>query len=380
MRFLHLSDLHLGKSIHECSMLEDQRYILAQIEEITSKKAVDAVIIAGDVYDRSVPPAEAVELLDGFLTRLLARGVQILLISGNHDSPERLGFLGGIVEERGLHIQSVFTGCARRVTLTDAHGAVHFYLLPYVKPAKAAPFFADARVETYDDAVRESLAASGVEPGARNVLIAHQLFTFAGEDALRCDSESVSIGGVENVDVSCLDAFDYVALGHLHRAQRVGREEIRYAGSPLKYSCSEAVGDKSVTLVELGGKGEVRLERVPLVPLRDLREIRGPIEALIAAAGEGSPDYIRAILTDEGEVFDAMGRLRRVYPNVLRLDFERSYGDTDADAAPLLAGASTPVALFERFYAYTRGTQLTAQQQALLASAMEQAREEEGQG
>ena len=377
MRFLHLSDLHLGKSLHECSLLEDQRHILAQIEQIARTRAVDAVVIAGDVYDRGVPPAEAVGLLDDFLTRLLASASAVLLVAGNHDSPERLGFLGGVLERQGLYVQGVFSGCARRVTLPDAQGEVHFYLLPFVKPAKAAPFFPDEAVESYTDAVRLSLAASGIDPAARNVLVAHQLFTSGGEAALRCDSESVSIGGVENVDIELagLEAFDYVALGHLHRAQRVGREEIRYAGSPLKYSFSEAAGEKSVTLVELGAKGQVRIERVPLTPLRDLREIRGPIDALVAAAGEGSTDYIRAVVTDPGEVYDALGRLRRVYPNVLRLDFEAQRGP-EAEKTPPAPDEDTPLSLFERFYAHTRGTPLTPAQRDRLVQAMEEAREE----
>jgi exonuclease SbcD len=374
MRFLHLSDLHLGKAVHECSMLEDQRHILRQIEEIVDKQGVDAVVIAGDVYDRSVPPAEAVELLDGFLTRMVQARVDVLLISGNHDSPERVGFLGGVLDGQGIYIESVFSGRARRVTLTDALGPVHFYLLPYVKPAKAAPFFTQA-VDSYEDAVRLSLAASKIDAQARNVLVAHQLFTGTGTETLRCESESVSIGGVENVDISCVQGFDYVALGHLHRAQRVGRETVRYAGSPLKYSFSEAMGDKSVTLVEIREKDDVRMERIPLVPLRDLREIRGPIDALIQAAGEGADDYLRVVLTDAGEVYDALARLRRVYPNVLRLDFERAR--QEEESVPMLEGAQTPEALFERFYAFTRMQALTQRQQEIVQAAVEAAREGE---
>lgn len=376
MRLMHLSDLHLGKAVHECSMLEDQRLILGEIEAIASAEAVEAVLIAGDVYDRGVPPAQAVELLDGFLTRLIGLGLKVLLISGNHDSPERLGFLGGVLGAQGLYMQGAFDGAARRVTLEDGHGPVHFYLLPYVKPAKAAPFFEGENVKTHEDAVRLALAASDIDPAARNVLIAHQLFTYGGEAALRCDSESVSIGGVENVDVSCLDAFDYVALGHLHRPQRVGRESVRYAGSPLKYSFSEAVGSKSVTIVEIGEKGDVRIASVPLTPARDMREIRGPIDALIAAAGDGTDDYIRAVLTDKGDLYDAMARLRRVYPNVLRMDRVLTGREDDGGLAPALAGGGTPLELFERFFEYRRGDALSDAQRAILEEAMEAAREE----
>lgn len=371
MRLLHLSDLHLGKRVHEYSMLSEQRHVLAQIMQLARAERVDVVCIAGDVYDKSVPPGDAVRVLDDFLTQLVDSGLPVLLISGNHDSPERLSFLGGLLHARGLYIESVYAGKAKRVTLKDAQGDVDFYLLPYVKPAKAAPFFEGEEIESYEDAVRLSLAASEIDPARRNVLLAHQLFTFSGEAALRTDSESLSIGGVENVDVQMLEAFDYVALGHLHRAQRVGRESIRYAGSPLKYSFSEASGDKSVTIVDLGEKGEVAVRLLPLTPLHDMREIRGPIAALLEAAKEPSYDYIRAILTDTGEVHDALARLRHVYPNLMRLDFERQGTETLQAPDEQTISAQTPQALFEAFFVDQRGSDMTAAQREILREVLE---------
>ena len=268
MRLLHLADLHLGKSLLEAPLLEDQRYILHQITALAVENRVDAVLIAGDVYDRSIPPAEAVELLDEFLNDLSGQGIAVLAVSGNHDSPERLDFGSRLFAGRGVHIAGRYDGAVRRVTLEDEYGPVHMYLLPFLRPAVVNARLGCAAANT-DEAVRAALAVSPPDPGLpeppeeRSLLIAHQFVCAGGRDPELCESDTVSVGGSDRVDVSCFDGFDYVALGHLHRAQRIGRDTVRYAGSPLKYSLSETRHVKSVPLVTLGRKGEVAAELQP---------------------------------------------------------------------------------------------------------------------
>ena len=278
MKFLHLADLHLGKRVNGFSMLEDQAHILRQILAILDDEQPDGVLIAGDVYDKSVPSVEAVGLLDGFLTELRARGVPVLLISGNHDSPERLAFGGRVMDSCGIHISPVYDGALAPVTLQDAFGPVHVWLLPFVKPAHVRRWFPDADIESYTDAVAEAVAHMAIDTAARNVLVTHQFVT----GGTRSGSEELSVGGTDNVDSGVFAPFDYVALGHLHGAQHIGRETIRYAGSPLKYSFSEARQHKSVTVVTLGEKGDVQVRTVALTPLRELREIRGSYDELTA--------------------------------------------------------------------------------------------------
>ena len=314
MKFLHLADLHLGKRVNGFSMLEDQAHILRQILAILDDEQPDGVLIAGDVYDKSVPSVEAVELLDGFLTELRARGVPVLLISGNHDSPERLAFGGRVMDSCGIHISPVYDGALAPVTLHDEFGPVHVWLLPFVKPAHVRRWFPDADVESYTDAVAEAVAHMDIDTAARNVLVTHQFVT----GGTRSGSEELSVGGTDNVDSRVFAPFDYVALGHLHGAQHIGRETIRYAGSPLKYSFSEARQHKSVTVVTLGEKGDVQVRTAALTPLRELREIRGSYDELTARSfyehTTYRSDYLHLILTDEQDVFDAMSRLRTIYP------------------------------------------------------------------
>ena len=278
MKLLHLSDLHLGKRVNEFSMLEDQKYILSEIIQIVEKEAPDAVLIAGDVYDKSVPPAEAVELFDDFLVRLSRLGTQVFVISGNHDSPERVAFGGRLMDPSGIHMSPVYSGQVQPVPLTDAFGTVNIYMLPFVKPIHVRRFFPEAETGTYTDALRTAVEQMSVDPAARNVLITHQFVT----GAWRSESEDISVGGTDNVDASVFDAFDYVALGHIHGPQHVGRETMRYCGTPLKYSFSEAGHQKSVTAVELGEKGSVQVRAIPLTPRRDMREIRGTYLELTA--------------------------------------------------------------------------------------------------
>ena len=381
MKFLHLSDLHIGKRVCEFSMLEDQRHILEQILGVAKDAKPDAVLIAGDLYDRSIPVGEAVTLLDDFLTGLAAMRIPVFAISGNHDSPERLDFGSRIMRRRGVTIAGAFRGRPQEAVLSDEYGPVHIFLLPFLRPAAAQPFFGPERTDTYEHAVRAALGTLELRPDERNVLVAHQFVVSGSVEPERCDSETVSVGGLDGVDVSAFSGFDYVALGHLHGAQQIGRPSVRYVGSPLKYSFSEARQRKSVTLVELGEKGKLELTQVPLTPLHDLREIRGPIAELTApgAVGQGDrEDYIRAVLTDEKEVADAAGKLRAVFPNLMRIDFENARtaaADSDTAAAGDPA-ERTPAELFEEFYESRNGAPMSEREREIFRKTVEAAREE----
>lgn len=377
MRLLHLADLHLGKCVLEAPMLEDQRYILRQILSLAQEHAVDGVLLAGDVYDRSIPPAEAVELLDDFLCGLSERGIPVLAVTGNHDSPERLEFGSRLFAGRGVYIAGRYDGTVRQVTLADEYGPVHIYLLPFLRPAVVNARLGCSAANT-DEAVRAALEGLPLCPAERNLLVAHQFVSAGGECPSLCESDTISVGGSDNVDVSCFDGFDYVALGHLHRAQRMGRDTVRYAGSPLKYSLSEARHVKSVPLLTLGPKGEAAVELLPLTPRRELRKIRGRLDELIAAAresgGEANQDYIHAVLTDEAAL-DPAERLRTVYPNLLHVEL------APPEQAPLDQAEADPMAhkseeeMFEEFYRRVTGAPLSDEQRAALRPVIEKARE-----
>lgn len=376
MKFLHLADLHLGKRVNGFSMLEDQVYILRQILTILDDERPDGVLIAGDVYDKPVPPTEAVELLDGFLTELCTRGVPVLLISGNHDSPERLAFGGRVMDSCGIHIAPVYGGAVAPVVLRDEFGPVSVWLLPFLKPAHVRRWFPDAEIESYTDAVAAAIAHMDIDPAARNVLVTHQFVT----GGARSGSEELSVGGTDNVDSSVFAPFDYVALGHLHGAQQISRPTIRYAGSPLKYSFSEASQHKSVTVVTLGEKGAVDVRTLPLTPLRDLREIRGSYDELTARSfyehTTYRSDYLHLILTDEQDVYDAVGRLRAIYPYLMTLDYDnartRAAGTV---AAPAAMEQRTPLELFEALYLQQNNQPMSDEQRAFAAQLMEEIRE-----
>lgn len=379
MRFLHLADLHLGKRVNGFSMLEDQAHILRQILAILDDEQPDGVLIAGDVYDKSVPSVEAVELLDGFLTELRARGVPVLLISGNHDSPERLAFGGRVMDSCGIHISPVYDGALAPVTLQDAFGPVHVWLLPFVKPAHVRRWFPDADIESYTDAMAEAVAHMDIDTAARNVLVTHQFVT----GGARSGSEELSVGGTDNVDSGVFAPFDYVALGHLHGAQHIGRETIRYAGSPLKYSFSEARQHKSVTVVTLGEKGDVQVRTVALTPLRELREIRGSYDELTARSfyehTTYRSDYLHLILTDEQDVFDAMSRLRTIYPYLMTLDYDNARTRAAGGmSVPAETERRTPLELFEALYQRQNHRPMSEVQRAYIAQLMEQIMEVQG--
>lgn len=371
MKLIHLSDLHLGKRVNEFSLLEDQRHVLAQILQIVDRERPDAILIAGDVYDKTVPSVEAVRLLDWFLVELARRGPAVFVISGNHDSPERMAFGGRLMAGSGVHLAPVYDGGLVPHTLWDAHGPVDLYLLPFLKPAAVRRFFPEWTIDDYSDAVAAALDGTPVDPARRNVLVAHQLVT----GAARCDSEEISMGGLDDVDVSVFDAFDYVALGHLHGPQRVGRETVRYCGTPLKYSFSEVRHHKSVTVVELGEKGAVAIRTVPLVPLRDMVELRGTYEELTRrdVFARAAGDYVHLTLTDEEDVPDAVGKLRLFYPWLMKLDYDNARtraGRLVEEAAA--AVRRSPLELLEGFYAQQNGRPMGEEQRAFVRGLIEE--------
>ena len=370
MKVFHLSDLHLGKRVNEFSMLEDQKYILAQITDLAKTEQPDAVIIAGDVYDKSVPSAEAVELFDRFLVGLSVLGLQVLVISGNHDSAERLAFGGRLMVQSGVHFAPVYNGSLVPVTLQDAYGPVTFWLLPFLKPAHVRRFFPEAEIESYTDAIRTALSAVEFTPGHRNVLVTHQFVT----GAIRCESEEISVGGSDNVDASVLGGFDYVALGHIHGPQQAGSPTIRYCGTPLKYSFSEIGHQKSVTVVELTDKVSVRT--LPLLPLRDMKELKGSYEELtLKSFYDGQSwknDYLRVILTDEEDVPEAMGRLRTIYPNIMRLEYDnRRTRSMNLVGSAQQVERLSPLELFDQLYAKQNDQPMSGQQREFAQNLIE---------
>ncbi len=380
MKLIHLSDLHLGKRLGERNLIEDQRDILEKILGVIDAERPHAVLIAGDVYDRSVPPAEAVLLLDDFLTRLAARNLPTFLISGNHDSAERLSFGAGLMEGSGIHIAPIYGGQVSPATLSDEYGPVYVYSLPFVKPTHVRERFPDAEIASYTDALRVAVEQMGVQAAERNVLIAHQFVTGSGgaDTPERSDSENVSVGGLDNVDLSVFAPFDYVALGHIHKPQYVGRETVRYCGTPLKYSFSEVRQEKSVTVVELGAKGSLTLRTIPLTPLHEMRELRGTLREILTMerADPRADDYFRVILTDEEEVPDAIGKLRTLCPNVLRLEYDnaRTRAAVRLEAPDVLEGKS-PVDLFAEFYEQQNARPMSAEQRAFCEKLMEEIEE-----
>ena len=356
MKLIHLSDLHLGKRVNEFSMLEDQQYILEEILRIIDSEKPDGVLIAGDVYDKTVPSAEAVTLLDEFLVQLSKRDTQTFLISGNHDSAERLAFGGRLMEQSGIHIARVYNGVLAPLTLRDEYGPVDLYLLPFLRPVQVRRFFPESEIATYTEAMAAVLGAADINKTHRNVLVTHQFVT----GAQTCDSEELSVGGTDNVDVSVFDDFDYVALGHIHGPQKIGRETVRYCGTPLKYSFSEVGHKKSVTVVELAEKGSVAIRTVPLVPKRDMSELRGAYNELMLRENyEGKPfrnDYLRITLTDEEDIPNAVNNLRTVYPYIMRLDYDnrRTRTESHVDGAEQVE-RKRPLTLFEEFYESQNG-------------------------
>ena len=362
MKLIHLSDLHLGKRVNEFSMLEDQAFILQEILRIIDEEQPQAVLLAGDIYDKSVPSGEAVQLFDGFLWELSSRKLQVFVISGNHDSPERLSFGGRLMEGSGIHLSPVYSGKVEPVVLEDAYGPVNVYLLPFLKPAHVRRYFPEEEIGTYTEALGKAVEALEIHKEQRNVLVTHQFVTGAS----RSDSEEISVGGSDNVDASVFDDFDYVALGHIHGPQNIGSPRIRYCGTPLKYSFSEVGQQKSVTVAELKEKGTLEVTARPLTPLRDLREIRGSYLEVTAKSfyeGRNREDYLHITLTDEEDVPDGAAKLRVIYPNLMRLDYDnartRSRNLPEGAEEP---AAKPPLELFEEFYERQNNQLMTEEQ------------------
>lgn len=378
MKLIHLSDLHLGKRVNEFSMLEDQKHILLDILNIIDQEQPDGVLIAGDIYDKSVPSAETVVVLDDFLVRLSQRKLQVFIISGNHDSPERIAFGGRLMERSGIHLAPVYDGTINPIRLTDEHGPLNVYLLPFIKPAHVRRVFPEREINSYTDALSVAIEAMEVDSSVRNVLVTHQFVTGAS----RCDSEELSVGGADNVDGSVFDSFDYVALGHLHGPQQVDRETVRYCGTPLKYSFSEAGHKKSVTVAEFGPKGNIDLHTVPLTPMRDMAELRGTYEELTLRQfyeGTGYQEsYLHITLTDEDDIPDAMRKLQIIYPYLMKLDYDnrRTRAGGQIDEAESIRQQS-PLELLDEFYRKQNGQAMGESQRAFAKELMEEIWEDE---
>lgn len=377
MKLIHLSDLHIGKRVNEFSMAEDQKYILNQILEIIDREQPDCVVIAGDVYDKSIPSAEAVQILDDFLTRLAGRKIPTAMISGNHDSPERLSFGAQLMKESGIYVSPVYDGQVQSIGFADEYGEVRVYLLPFLKPATVRHVYEEETVESYQDAVETAISHLPFNTSCRNVLVAHQ---FAA-GASRCESEEMSVGGIDQVDVSVFDDLDYVALGHIHSPQSAGRPAVRYCGTPLKYSFSEAGQQKSVSVVELFEKGRVEIREVPLTPLRDMRKIRGTYLELTARSfyqGTNTEDYIQAILTDEEDIPDGMQKLRIIYPNLMRLEYDnRRTRENRQIQQAADAEEKSEAELFSKLYELQNNQPLDEEQKQFLEAVIRQVKGEE---
>ncbi len=377
MKILHLSDLHLGKYVNGYSMLEDQSYILAQILNIIDQEETQAVLIAGDVYDKAVPGTEAVQLFDDFLVKLSARGQKVFVISGNHDSPERLSFAGRLMKESGVYMAPVYHGKTEPVLLCDEYGELAVYMLPFLKPVNVRRFFPEQEISSYTDALRTAIQQMEIRPERRNILVTHQFVT----GALRCDSEEISVGGTDNVDASVFEAFDYTALGHIHNPQNVGTEKIRYCGTPLKYSFSEASGEKSVTIIQFAEKGNQQVKTIPLSPKRDLKELKGSYEELTYRPfydGTVYPDsYVHITLTNEEDIPDGVLKLRTIYPFLMKLDYDnrRTRHNAVISGAEAVENKSAPE-LFEEFYESQNGTCLSPEQSDFVKALIERIWEE----
>lgn len=388
MRLIHLSDLHIGKRVNEFSMLEDQEYILKEILGIIDDEQPDGVIIAGDVYDKSVPSEEAVKLLDSFLTSLAKRKLQVYIISGNHDSAAKLAFASSLIDLSGIHISPVYDsaqiatmgdGLVRPYKLEDGKGQVaNIYMLPFVKPAMVRAVFPDEAddIKDYTDACHVAVEHMDVDEKVTNILVAHQFVT----GAVRSESEE-NVGGLDNVDVSVFDSFDYVALGHIHGPQKVGRETVRYCGTPLKYSLSEANHTKSVTVVDIPENKKIEIRTVPLVPMHELREVKGTFDELMDRRnyeGTAVDDYLYVVLTDEDDVPDALGKLRTVYPNVMKLGYDntRTRVTQTIDDGAVLEGKK-PIDLFGELYEKQNNKEMSDEQRSFVQDIIDSIWKEE---
>lgn len=380
MKLLHLADLHIGKRVYEYSMLEEQKSALLQAFQMAKEHQVDAVLIAGDVYDKNIPTIEGVKLFDTFLTALKAKNIPTFIISGNHDSAERLSFGRHLFENSQIYLSGTYEEEIFKKTLTDEFGEVDIYLLPFLKPQQIEVAEGEEKPKDYTEAIRLVLSRLNINKNNRNVLVAHQFVGGGTTAPTRADSETQSVGGVDMVDYRVFGDFDYVALGHLHGAQHVGREAVRYAGSPVKYSFSEARQEKSATLITLGIKQDITIQKLPFTPVHDMREIKGTLAQLTSPevlAEIDLSDYLHITLTDEEEIYDVFGKLRAVYPNVMALDFDNKR--TRAAGAQGLTGAvmkeKSTMELFCEFFEKQTGSPLTPMQEQIMTDIIEKTTE-----
>lgn len=372
MKLIHLSDLHLGKRVNEFSMLEDQKDILNKIIAVIEEEQPDAVLIAGDVYDKSVPSAEAVELFDEFLVQLANAKTQVFIISGNHDSAERLAFANRLIDASGIHLAPVYRGEVAPFSFKDEYGTVDLYMLPFVKPANVRRFFQEEEIRSYEDALKAAIRAMQVNEKNRSILITHQFVT----GALVSDSEDLSVGGTDQVSAEVFEAFDYVALGHLHRPQNV-KENIRYCGTPLKYSFSEVNDVKSVTIAELKEKGSLSVRKIPITPLHEMKEIKGnytdlTFKGYYDAHPELKDSYLHITLTDEEDVPDAAAKLRVIYPLLMKLDYDNTRTRNQQRVTALSeVEKKTPMELFDAFFEMQNGQTMSAEQKQYVETLIE---------
>lgn len=363
MKAAHISDLHLGRRLHQSPLIGDQRMILQEIQEILTGQDVDVLIIAGDVYDKPVPPAEAVTLFDEFLVALTGQGIQVLVISGNHDSPERIAFGARLMEKSGVHLSPVYNGEIEPVVLADAYGETAFYLIPFLRPAHVRHFFPEEQIETYADAMKCVIGHLVLDPERRNIAVAHQFVTGASVSG----SEELSVGGLDEIPASVFDGFDYVALGHIHGMQQVAGKPVYYSGTPLKYSFSEAEQKKYVQILEMKEKGDIRISKEELIPPREMMVLRGSFEELTdsSCVEKNADAYIRAVLTDEIEIVNGYYKLKMLYPNLLQMEYDntRTRGKRE-NWHPEAEKELTPELLFEQFYEEMNHQPLTGEQMA----------------
>ncbi len=377
MKFIHLSDLHLGKRLYEFSMICDQEYILNQILKIIDENGAEGVLIAGDVYDKPVPPAEAVLLFDRFLTGLRERKLEVFVISGNHDSRERLAFGSEIMRRSGIHLSPVFSGEISPEIVEDEYGPLYVWMMPFLRPADVRHFFPEEKIESYNDAVHAVIRRMEIDTGRRNLMVAHQFVT----GAFRSDSEDISVGGLDNVDRAAFEPFDYTALGHIHSPQQIPGALARYCGSPLKYSFSEANQQKSVVLIDIKEKGSLDIRLIPLVPCREMRELRGSYEELTSRKNYENTDtdaYIHVTLTDDGDIHDAVGRLRTIYPNIMLLDYDNRRTRSAEEAGWDSSGEEkSEIDFFAELFELQNGRAMDEEERRMIAGVFEQIKEGE---
>lgn len=372
MKFMHLSDLHLGKRVNEFSMLEDQVYILNKIVNIIDEEKPAAIILAGDIYDKPIPPAEAVELFDDFLYKLSQRNLKVFIISGNHDSAERIAFGARLFDKTGIYMSPVYTGNISPIEMSDEFGKINIYMLPFIKPIHVRRYFPDTEITSYTDAVSTVIENMHLDTGIRNILITHQFVTGAS----RTESEDISVGGSDNVNADVFRDFDYVALGHIHRSQSCGSEYIRYSGTPLKYSFSESKDTKSITVIDIKEKGTIKLDFIPLTPLRDMVEIKGTYDDLMLKSFYENTtypnDYVHITLTDEEDIPDVITKLRVIYKNIMKLDYDnqRTRSNSEINLINDMESKS-PLELFDIFYDSRNGQPLNNEQREFMENIID---------